>query len=611
MPNVPASAAETAASNNVIDVSVIIPVYNCEKFIEETISSVREQTIGSDHYEIVAVDDGSTDKSLSILNDLARDRDDLTVFTIPNSGSAAAPRNRGLEESSGRYLFFLDADDKLDRDSLKRLVQTADETGSGVVLCKLGVFGEGKQTRQVPSRPFSRNSYAVDFIDSKAKTTLSALKLFRHSIIEAHSIRFPLGFAIGEDQPFTMKAFLHSPHVSILADKIYYWVRARGDGTNVTSIGQSPRRHLDRIMTLTSTIIENTEPGIRRDVLLRRPIVGKAGTVAVFGRKMLPAHGRAEREEMLSMYREQIVSLWNPRIRKYGAVESQVLVDLIIRNDLDEIEVVSESLRSKGHIPIELDRENSQFAYVPRDGDRITELNVIPRVHLEEIWYGSDYIEISGEVGIGGVVEAPDTAQCVLRHRKSGAEVPLDVDITRTHTGPYGTRSSFSTSLNVSELPEPSVWDAFVSVTWGSLTLRENFGGSRARAIDSRPVMIGNSSCAVAFFTRQGNLAIDIGPTRIYSDIIYNLQPKVVGRFVVGRSEITQLSGLHRDVARAEAHSQRNEKITEVKVTRHEDNSASVIVPRSFAKRGRYSIVLRDTNDNTITIPAPGEKSGP
>lgn len=603
MPYVPSSAPEAAGSGDAIDASVIIPVYNCEKFIEETISSVREQTIGNGHYEIVAVDDGSTDQSLSILEELARGRSDLRVITIPNSGSAAAPRNRGLEHASGRYLFFLDADDKLDCDTLKRMVQTADDTGSGVVLCKLGLFGDKRLSRQIPSKPFSRSSYAVDFIDSKANSTLSALKLFRRSIIEAHNIRFPLGFAIGEDQPFTLKAFLHSPHVSILADKVYYWVRARGDGTNVTSIGQSPRKHLDRIMILTDTIVENTEPGLRRDVLLRRPIVGKAGTMAVFGRKMLPAHGRAECEEMLSLYRRQITSLWNPRIRKYGAVESQILVDLIIRDDLDEVERVSESLRSKGHISLQFDRKDSQFVYVPQECGPIADLNVMPRVHLARLKHGPDRLEISGEVGVNGVTEAPDSAQLVFRHRKSGAEVFLDLENTRTYSGTYGTRSSFTASLAINELSEPSLWDTFVNATWGALTLSENFGNSKARAIDTCPALLGNPTRAVSFFTPRGNLAIDIGPTEIYSDGVYNLQPTVVGQFVVGRSEIIELSGLHSNLALAEAHSKRDEKVIEVKVIRHQDNSASVVVPRSFAKRGQYSIVLRDTSENTITIP--------
>lgn len=609
MSDTPISAVEANDSEADVDVSVVIPVYNCEKFIREAIDSVRDQTIGKGHYEIVSVDDGSTDSSLSILYDLANNRDDLRVFTIPNSGSAAAPRNRGVDESVGRYLFFLDADDKLDPDTLKRMVQTADATGSGVVLCKLGLFGEGKLTRLLPSRPFSKNSYAVDFIESKANSTLSALKLFRSSIIDAHGIRFPVGFPVGEDQPFTLKAFLHSPHISILADKVYYWVRQRNDGTNVTSIGQPPRVHLDRIMSLISAIVENTEPGIRRDVLLRRPIVGKAGTVAVFGRKMLPAHGRGEREDMLSLYRNQITTLWNSRIRKYGAVASQVLVDLVVRNDLDEIENVSELLRANGHIPIEFDRKTSKFAYLPRVGDPITDLNVVFRVHLDRIRYTFGNIEISGETGIEGALVAPDSAQLVFRHRRSGTEAPVDLDVSRTHSEPQGIRSRFQVSVDVNELLEPALWDTFVDSTWGSLTFRENFGNSRAKGLDTRPVLLGNPTSSATFFTPRGNFGVDIGPTAAHLDSVHNMQPKPVGRFVIGRSEIIQLSGVHSDLTQARAYSEQSGKITEVTVIRHRDNSASVVVPRSFAKKGSYSIVLGDLNGNSVEISTLGDQT--
>lgn len=584
-----------------VDVSVIIPVYNCEKFIEETINSVREQTIEKDRYEIIAVDDGSTDSSLSILSDLAERCTDLRVFSIPNSGSASAPRNRGVDEATGRYLFFLDADDKLDRDALKRLVHMADITGSGVVLCKLGAFGDGPP-RPVPSKPFTTNQYAVDFIESKANSTLSVQKLFRRSIIDDHNIRFPLGFAIGEDQPFALKAFLYSPHVSILADKPYYWLRHRGDGSNVTSRGQTPRNHLDRILSLISTIVENTEPGMRRDVLLRRPFVGKAGTLAVFGRKMLPAHGRAEREEMLSSFREQALALWNSRIRKYGAPSSQVLVDLVIRNDLDEIERVSELLRTKGHLPLEFDWEESEFCYVPSTGDPIGDLNLSLRTHLTRVRHVGNQTELSGEVGIQGASDAPYSAELVMRHRQSQVEVPFTLDVSHTNKGPYGVRSRFRAELNTNSFPEPGLWDTFIHASWESMDLSENLGHLKAKGIDTKPVLHGTPTHAVTLFTPAGNFAIDIGPTATYLDSTYNIRPEMIGRFTVGRNEITELQGVHSDLIGATAHSKKSGKTTDIRLIQHQDNRASVIVPRAITKYGPYSIILRDADDKMIKV---------
>lgn len=85
--------AKTVPNPTGIDVSVVIPVYNCEKYIQETVESVRAQDMHAGSLEIIAVDDGSTDDSLNILNKLAADCTDLHVHSTPNSGSAAAPRN--------------------------------------------------------------------------------------------------------------------------------------------------------------------------------------------------------------------------------------------------------------------------------------------------------------------------------------------------------------------------------------------------------------------------------------------------------------------------------------------------------------------------------------
>lgn len=447
-----------------IDVSVVIPVYNCEKYLYETIGSVRDQDMPAGTVEIIAVDDGSTDSSLQILNELADAGNDLRVYSIPNSGSAAAPRNVGLEHARGRYVFFLDADDKFSPDALSRLTNVADETGSGVVLGKMGLF-EHKRAGQVPSAAFGRTVFAADFIEAKAHSTLGSLKLFRRSILTEHNIRFPLGYKIGEDQPFTMKAYLHSPHISILADKTYYWLRGREDGTNITSSGQPPRKHLVRILTLIQTILDNTEPGERRDHLLRRPIVGASGVTSVFGKKMIPAHDRVEREEMLAEFRQVVAPLWGPRIRDHGTRESQILVDLAVRGDLNEIERVSRILLEKKPLPLALDSTGSQFVYFPEQGEPVGDLKVDLRTHVESITAEGTALSVSGELGVNGVSTAPQSARLVFRHRKVENEVTHDLDVSRNYTGDFGTRARFNTTFDVSSLNDSNVWDIFVEAS--------------------------------------------------------------------------------------------------------------------------------------------------
>src|SRR5690625_1155559 len=135
-----------------LDVSVIIPAFNCAPYLWDTFGSLFAQDIAHDKFEIIAVDAGSTDASLAILESFSQRRRNMRVLSMEHTGSAAAPRNAGLDAASGRYVFFLDADDMLEPDALRKMVLVADETGSGVVLCK--IEGSGGRVSGVPTRLF-------------------------------------------------------------------------------------------------------------------------------------------------------------------------------------------------------------------------------------------------------------------------------------------------------------------------------------------------------------------------------------------------------------------------------------------------------------------------
>ena len=589
-----------------VDVSVVIPVFNCERYLEETVGSVRAQDIGEGRYEIIAVDDGSTDGSLETLHRLANGESDLRVFSIPNSGSAAAPRNQGVDKAHGRYIFFLDADDKLAPDTLRKTVTTADETGSGVVLCKMGEFGAGKRAGNVPSAAFGATKFAVDFVESRASSTLGALKLFRSSIIKEHNVRFPLGFVVGEDQAFTMQAYLHSPHVSILADKVYYWARGRGDGTNVTSTGQPPRKHLKRILTLIRTIVDNTEPGELRDRLLRRPIIGSSGVTSVFGKKMLPAHDRLEREAMLKEFRDLVTPLWNPSIRDHGLPVSQILVDLAIRNDLDEIETVSQLLLEKKPLPLTFDSDRNQFVYVPDTGAPIGDLRIKPEATLETISSVGRSLKIRGEIGIPGVEVASDSAQLIFRHRKLGTKVVFKLDVSRTYSRSFGVRARFTSIVDLTKFNDSGVWEAIIKASWSSVVLRQPFGELRSNALETSPILVGDPTEAIAFFTRNETLAVDIGPTENHLDPVTSSEIQIIDNFQVGRSAVLVLNGPceHLDSASIRANGTAKEKPAKLFI--HSTTHASIVASRSLTKRQGWALRLTDKEGNVVTLPSNG-----
>ena len=115
------------------DVSVVIPTFNTLPYLHACLTSVVDQTLGMDRMEIVAIDDGSTDGGAEVLDQYAATHPAFTVLHQPNSGGPAAPCNRGLEIATGRYAFFLGADDYLGTDALRRLVEAADAWESDVI----------------------------------------------------------------------------------------------------------------------------------------------------------------------------------------------------------------------------------------------------------------------------------------------------------------------------------------------------------------------------------------------------------------------------------------------------------------------------------------------
>lgn len=130
-------------------VSVIIPVYNGERYLRQCLSSVCAQTLRD--IEILVVDDGSTDGTADILREYAQKDSRVRVLTQPNINAGAA-RNHGMRHATGEYYSFLDADDFFEPDMLERAVACADETGSDVVLYGYDLYLEEAGSFELPKK---------------------------------------------------------------------------------------------------------------------------------------------------------------------------------------------------------------------------------------------------------------------------------------------------------------------------------------------------------------------------------------------------------------------------------------------------------------------------
>lgn len=239
---------------------MIVPVYNPGSNIDDLIRTVLDQSMPAADYEVIFVDDGSTDATPARLDALAAEHENVTTIHIPNSGWPGRPRNLGTDAASGEYVLYVDNDDWIGHEALERYYAMAKADDADVVIGK--VVGHGKF---VPRPLFRRNRSRVTLQWPPLITLLSPHKLFRRSFLAAHDIRFPEGRRRLEDHIFVMHAFFHAGSISVLADyPCYHWMMR---DANASYASLDPEGYFGNLREVLDLIEEHTDPGPLRDEL--------------------------------------------------------------------------------------------------------------------------------------------------------------------------------------------------------------------------------------------------------------------------------------------------------------------------------------------------------
>lgn len=176
------------------DISVVIPIYNMEKYLHECMDSILAQTLTN--IEIICVNDGSTDSSAQILNEYAAKDSRMTVLSIENS-SAGAARNVGIDVARGEYITFLDADDIFEPELLQRQYEQITKEQADICICRALQFG----ATTPKTIDFSINTSLLPpqhtFLTTCIKDNLFQFcigwpwdKLFKKSLIDKYQLRF-------------------------------------------------------------------------------------------------------------------------------------------------------------------------------------------------------------------------------------------------------------------------------------------------------------------------------------------------------------------------------------------------------------------------------------
>ncbi|WP_308355137.1 glycosyltransferase family 2 protein [Priestia aryabhattai] len=159
-------------------ISIVIPVYNVENYIQETIDSILNQTMGVHHFEVIFINDGSTDDSHQIIDKYISEYENFkAIHCLESSGAAGKPRNIGIKQARGKYVLFADPDDVFLPDACTTLYRFAEEHESEIVIGTFSSFSE-----------YDENDKLFESFDCK---------LMVNKTVEEHpfSFKFPITWA--------------------------------------------------------------------------------------------------------------------------------------------------------------------------------------------------------------------------------------------------------------------------------------------------------------------------------------------------------------------------------------------------------------------------------
>ena len=206
-------------------ISIIVPIYNVDKYLEECIESLKNQTYKN--LEIILINDGSADNSEQICREEAK-QDNRIVFINKKNGGAASAKNKGLKVAKGDYITFVDSDDFIEPDMIEYMVNTIKKYNSDIIQCSfINLYKNTEKFKQ--DKIVEQRISSKDFLElflTKWDSSLFWNKLFKRDVIE--NVFFKEGRCI-DDEFFTYKCVINSKSI-VTINKIVYNYRMRKSG---------------------------------------------------------------------------------------------------------------------------------------------------------------------------------------------------------------------------------------------------------------------------------------------------------------------------------------------------------------------------------------------
>ncbi|MBK0373683.1 glycosyltransferase [Streptomyces sp. RB110-1] len=506
-------------------------------YLTKTLTSVVEQTIGRDRLEIITVNDGSTDGTGDELERFAAQYPGLfQVFHQENSGGPSAPRNKGLDNARGKFVFFLDADDYLGAEALERMLAMAEKNNTDVVLGKMvGVNGRG-----APASMFRRNQPRTDVFNSRVYWALNPLKLIRRELIEKHELRFPLGYKTCEDQLFTGMLYLKADGISVVADYDCLFIVKRDDGGNITTTTQGADTRI-RVLELMVDMVEKLVPaGPDRDGLMNRHLsIDMFHALIHLARESDPELQKKNYQQLAALLERSYPDSLKAQVNAITRLRCELIQRGMLQETI-ELEKVDREHRSTGVQPdvlVEGDRAYTRLPFF-RDADRgipdeIYDVTTAlqDRHQLDSVTVDGSVLKITGHAYVRRVSQDAAATEVVLRERGSKVEhrFPTTVLATpelgagkedggkyRYPAAGFSAEIDLANAVDGSRLPK-GLWDVLVAVRIEDVVKEIRFGHRRLPSVQSAPqtyvVTDGEENFAAALYYTNpySNLTLDIG----------------------------------------------------------------------------------------------------